>query len=78
MEMIWQAPENKALGISVITTRDSCDMSCTNSEGVVTEEGKKNHPSIVFFNRACAHLKQRNANPSYFKSCITNGDNQLV
>lgn len=38
--MIWQAPENKALGISVIKTRDSCD-SCTSSEGVVTEEGKK-------------------------------------
>lgn len=33
VEMIWQAPENKALGISVITTQDSCDMSCTNSEG---------------------------------------------
>lgn len=35
LEMIWQAPENKALGISVITTRDSCDMSGTNSEGVI-------------------------------------------
>lgn len=69
--MIWQAPENKALGISVIKTRDSCD-SCTSSEGVVTEEGKKNNnnnkPPIVLFNRACAHLNERNANPSYFKS----------
>lgn len=41
VEMIWQAPENKALGISVITTRDSCDMSCTNSEGVVMEAKRK-------------------------------------
>lgn len=76
--MIWQAPENKALGISVITTRDSCDMSCTNSAGVVTEAKKKKNPPIVLFNRACAHLKQRNVNPSYFKSCITNGDKQLI
>lgn len=41
VEMIWQAPEYKALGISVITTRDSCDMSSTSSEAVVTEEEKK-------------------------------------
>lgn len=38
-KMIWQAPENKALGICVITTGDSCDMSCTNSEGVAVKEG---------------------------------------
>lgn len=44
--MIWQAPENKALGISVIKTRDSCD-SCTSSEGVVTEEGKKKKIIII-------------------------------
>lgn len=48
--MIWQAPESKAPGIAVITTQDSCDMSCTNSEG-------EENPSIVLFNRACAPLK---------------------
>lgn len=58
VEMIWQAPENKALGISVITTRDSCDMSCTNSEGGC-DGGVKKNPSIVLFNRACAHLKTK-------------------
>lgn len=35
VEMIWQGPENEALGISVITQpQDSCNMSCANSEGV--------------------------------------------
>lgn len=56
VEMMWKAPENKALGISALTT-DRCDMSCTNSEGVVT--GEKKNPSIVLFNRACAHLKTK-------------------
>lgn len=56
MEMIWQAPENKALGISVITTRDSCDMSCTNSEGVVTEEEKKKNIPPLSFSTEHVHI----------------------
>lgn len=58
-KMIWQAPENKALGICVITTGDSCDMSCTNSEGVAVKEGGGKSPPVVLFNRACAHLKTK-------------------
>lgn len=59
MEMIWQAPENKALGISVITTRDSCDMSCTNSEGVVTEEGKKKTSLHCLFQQSMCTFKTK-------------------
>lgn len=91
VEMIWQGPENEALGIAVITQpQDSCNMSCANSEGVCkrTEMGcvEGGGGSIVLFNKACAHLQKKNSQKYKTKecksiilkkSCIANGDNQL-
>lgn len=90
VEMIWQGPENEALGISVITQpQDSCNMSCANSEGVCkrTEMGcVEGGGSIVLFNKACAHLQKKTSQKYKTKecksiilkkSCIANGVNQL-
>lgn len=81
VEMIWQGPENEALGIAVITQpQDSCNMSCANSEGVCkrtemgcVEGGGGVHcpfqqSMCTFTKKTHKNTKQRNANPSYLKS----------
>lgn len=91
VEMIWQGPENEALGISVITQpQDSCNMSCANSEGVCkkTEMGcVEGGGGPLSFSTKHVHIYKKKPSQKYKtkecksiilkKSCIANGVNQL-